>query len=126
MIILKKIFVNHTNHASAQWSPEQIAAAEIYGKIADFPFPNIDANFDAAQISALVEVNGKKIMALNPAAVLCQGEFSYTYAMINFLKKNNVVVIAAASERIVEERVTPDGATKKISLFKFVRFRQYQ
>ena len=126
MIILKKIFVNHTNHASAQWSPEQIAAAEIYGEIADFPFPNIDANFDEAQISALVEVNGKKIMALNPAAVLCQGEFSYTYAMINFLKKNNVVVIAAASERIVEERVTADGATQKISLFKFVRFRQYQ
>ena len=123
---MKKIFVNHTNHLSVQWSPEQIAAAEEYGEIADFPFPSIDANFDEAQISALVEVNGKKIIAMNPAAVLCQGEYSYTYAIINFLKKNKIVVIAAASERIVEERVTEDGATQKISLFKFVRFRQYQ
>ena len=123
---MKKILINHTNHLSAQWSPEQIAAAEKYGEISDFPFPNIDANFDENQISELVEVNGKKILAMNPAAVLCQGEYSYTYAMINFLKKNKVVVIAAASERIVEERVTDDGATQKISLFNFVRFRQYQ
>ena len=123
---MKKTFVNHTNHFSAQWSPEQIAAAEIFGDIEDFPFPNIDANFDENQISELVEVNGKKILSLNPAAVLCQGEYCYTYAMINFLRKNNVIVIAAASERIVEERVTADGATQKISLFKFVRFRQYQ
>ena len=123
---MKKILINHTNHLSSQWSPEQIAAAEEYGEIADFPFPNIDANFDEAQISELVEVNGKKIIALNPAAVLCQGEYSYTYAMINFLRKNNVVVIAAASERVVEERVTEGGATQKISMFKFVRFRQYQ
>ena len=123
---MKKILVNHTNHLSAQWSPEQIAAAEEYGEIADFPFPNINANFDEVQIAELVEVNGKKIIAMNPAAVLCQGEYSYTYAMINFLRKNNVIVIAAASERIVEERVTEGGATQKISMFKFVRFRQYQ
>lgn len=125
-MILKKIFVNHTNHLSAKWSPEQIIAAEKYGEIVDFPFPNIDADWNENQISELVEVNGKKILAMNPAAVLCQGEFSYTYAMINYLKKNNIPVLAAASERVVEELITENGATQKLSLFKFVKFRQYQ
>ena len=123
---MEKIFVNHTNHASDKWSPEQISAAEKYGEITDFPFPNIDANFDENQIAELVEVNGKKILAMNPAAVLCQGEFSYTYAMINYLKGNNIIVITAASERAVDEVIIEDGSTQRISLFKFVRFRQYR
>lgn len=125
-MILKKIFVNHTNHLSEKWSPEQIDAAEKFGEIVDFPFPNIDADADENQIAELVEVNGKKILAMNPAAVLCQGEFSYTFAMINFLQKNNLLVLAAASERAVEEIITEDGSTQRISLFKFVRFRQYR
>ena len=122
----KKIFVNHTNHSSRKWSPEQIAAAEKYGEVVDFPFPNIDAGADENQVAEIVEVNGKKILTLNPAVVLCQGEYSYTYAMINYLKKNDVPVIAAASERVVEEVTTADGAAQKLSLFKFVRFRRYK
>lgn len=123
---LKNLFINHTNHASSNWSPEQRTAAEIYGEIVDFPFPNIDAHFDENKISELVEENAKKIIEMNPAAVLCHGEYSYTYAMINYLKKNNVLVIAATSERVVEEIVTEDGATQRTSVFRFVRFRQYQ
>ena len=123
---MKKLFINHTNHSSFNWSPEQRTAAEKYGEIIDFPFPNIDAHLDENRISELVEENAKKIIAMDPAAVLCHGEYSYTYAMINYLKKNNVIVLAATSERIVEEIVTDDGATQKISLFKFVKFRQYQ
>ena len=122
---MKKIFVNHTNHASDKWSPEQISAAEKYGEITDFPFPNIGADWNETQIAELVEVNGRKILAMNPAAVLCQGEFSYTYAMINYLKGNNIIVITAASERAVDEVIIEDGSTQRISLFKFVRFRQY-
>ena len=125
-MILKKIFVNHTNHLRKKWSPEQIIAAEKFGEIVDFPFPNIDANWNEQQISEFVEVNGKKILALNPVAVLCQGEYSYTYAMINYLKGNNILVLAASSARIVEEIITEDGATQKVSLFKFVKFRQYK
>lgn len=123
---MKKFFVNHTNHSSAQWSEAQRTAAENFGEIVDFPFPNIGADWDENKIAELVEVNAEKIIAINPAAVLCHGEYCYTYAMINYLRKNNIVVIAATTERIVKETVTEDGATQKISLFQFVRFRQYQ
>lgn len=120
------MFVNHTNHLSEKWSDEQRKAAEKYGEIVDFPFPNIGADWDENQVAELVEVNAKKIIALNPAAVLCQGEYSYTYAMINYLRKNNILVLAATSERMVEEIVADDGTTQKILLFKFIRFRQFQ
>ena len=62
---------------------------------------------------------------MNPAAVLCQGEYNYTYLMINYLKQNNIVVLAATSERIVNEIIKADGSTQKISSFQFVKFRQY-
>ena len=120
------MFVNHTNHLSDKWSAEQRTAAVEYGKIVDFPFPNIGADWDEKQVADLIEVNTKKIIAMNPAAVLCQGEYSYTYAMINYCEKNNIPVLAAASARIVEEIVADDGTTQKILLFKFIRFRQFQ
>ena len=123
---MKKIFINHTNHLSANWVPEQRITAEKYGEILDLPFPSISADWNEEQILQFVEKNAKKIIEMNPVAVLCQGEYNYTYSMINYLKRNNIVVLAAASERIVDEKVQPDGTTQKMSSFKFVQFRQYQ
>ena len=123
---MKKTFINHTNHSSAQWSQEQRIAAEKYGEIVNLSFPNIGADWNEEKISQFVEINAKKIIEMNPAAVLCQGEYNYTYSMINYLKRNNIVVLAAASERVVDEKVQPDGTTQKVSSFKFVQFRQYK
>ena len=123
---MKKTFINHTNHSSVQWSREQRVAAEKYGEIVDLPFPNVGADWNEEKISQFVEINAKKIIEMNPAAVLCQGEYNYTYSMINYLKRNNIVVLAAASERIVDEKVQLDGTTQKVSSFKFVQFRQYK
>ena len=121
-----KSFINHTNHPSTQWSKDQKEMAEKYGKIIDFPFQSVGADWNKNKISQFAEINAKKIIEMNPAAVLCQGEYNYTYAMINYLKQNDIVVLAAASERVVDEKVQPDGTTQKMSSFKFVQFRQYQ
>ena len=123
---MKNTFINHTNHTSVQWSLEQRTTAEKYGKIVDVSFPNIGADWNEEKISQFVEINAKKIIEMNPAAVLCQGEYNYTYSMINYLKRNNIVVLAAASERVVDEKVQLDGTTQKVSSFKFVQFRQYE
>ena len=123
---MKKTFINHTNHTSVQWSLEQRTTAEIYGEIIDLPFPNVGADWNEEKISQFVALNAKKIIEMNPAAVLCQGEYNYTYSMINYLKQNDIVVLAAASERVVDESVAADGTTQRISSFKFVQFRQYE
>ncbi len=119
------IFINHTNHPSAQWSAEQRAAAEVFGEIVDMTFPAVSANADEVEVQRMVEANLREILKMKPAAVLCQGEFNYTVALVEALKKNNIPVMAATSERVVEEIVDADGSTKRVSIFRFVRFRRY-
>lgn len=121
----EKIFLNHTNHPSKNWSNEQISAAKIFGEIHDFPFPNIPPQFDSDEIKKIVSENLQEILKISPAAVLCQGEFNYTFAMVTELKKNNIPAVAATSERFVSTIIEEDGSNKSISTFRFVRFRSY-
>lgn len=122
---MEKIFINHTNHPSARWSAEQIAASRAYGQIADVPFPAVDAEATAEEVRELVRAQAEKIMAMEPAAVLCQGEFNYTFALVERLKRLGVKVVAATSERTVLEETMSDGSTRQVSTFKFVQFREY-
>ena len=122
---MKKYFINHTNHPSNRWSAEQIAAAEIFGEILDFPFPAVNPHATTEEVRQLVADNLKKILAQSPAAVLCQGEFNYTFEIVSQLKNCGVPVMAATTERISSVEIQADGSTRQISIFRFVRFRQY-
>lgn len=122
---MKKIFVNHTNHPSAKWSPNQLDAAQVYGEIKDYPFPLVNPAATSDEIRKLVEENLDKILELEPAAVLCQGEFNYSFSMIERLKNFGITVLAATSERIVSTEILPDGSSRQVSTFRFVQFREY-
>ena len=122
---MDKVLINHTNHPSANWSVEQKTAAETFGKIVDVPFPDVPPNFNTAEVHELVLNKLQEILELAPVAVLCQGEFNYTVAMAEELKKRGITVMAATSERIVSEVIESDGSTKRVSVFNFVRFRPY-
>lgn len=122
---MEKIFINHTNHPSGRWGQEQIVAAKVYGEIVDFPFPLIDPSASEEEVIKLVQSNLEKILAAKPAAVLCQGEFNYTFAMVERLKNFGIMVMAATSERTTHEETLPDGTARQISTFHFVRFRKY-
>lgn len=114
-------FINFTNHPVDTWDERQIASAEAYGKIVEFPFPMVKAGSDELEIMALAESAVEKIMDMEPAAVLCQGEFTLAYAVIVRLKQKGVKVLAACSERMVE--INEEG--KKVVSFHFERFREY-
>lgn len=122
---MKKIFINHTNHPSERWSKEQITASQIYGQIADMPFPFVRADATTTEVRELAFEHVEKIMSMKPTAVLCQGEFNYTFALVEQLKNLGVKVVAATSERIVQEEIMPDGSTRQVSMFRFVQFREY-
>ena len=122
---MEKIFVNHTNHPSARWGDEQLTAAKNFGELVDVPFPAINPAATTDEVRALVRANAEKILSLEPAAVLCQGEFNYTFEMVERLKNFGVKVLAATSERIVREEILPDGSSRSISTFRFVQFREY-
>lgn len=58
--------------------------------------------------------------------VLIQGEFGATYKMVNFcFEQGRIPVYATSKRESVEERQS-DGSVVKKSVFKFVRFREYE
>jgi len=118
------MFINFTNHPSEKWSKDQLAAAQQYGEIVDMPFPSIDPSASRDNVLTMATDYAQRIAAMSPNAVLCQGEFTFVFAVVIELKKIGVRVFAACSERCIREYVE-DGISKKVAEFKFVRFREY-
>jgi hypothetical protein len=119
------LFVNFTNHPSTGWSPEQLAAANVYGDIVDIPFPDVDPCGDEEYIQQLADEYLEKIGKQNPAAVLCQGEMTLAFAVAARLAKIGTTVLAACSKRMAIEEINKDGKVVKTAEYKFTRFRRY-
>ena len=118
-------FINFTNHASDRWGKAQMEAAEKYGEIVDVPFPNVPATATENDIIRLSREMFEKIMSYNPNAVLCQGEFTLTYRIIQLLKEQGITAVSACSERKSIEEKKEDGTVHKSAVFKFIQFREY-
>lgn len=117
---MNQTFVNFTNHPSDKWEAEQRRCALEYGEIVDLPFPAVEAEADEDVIKEMAEFYVRKILDLDPCAVLCQGEFSLAFQVTALLKAQGVTVLAACSRREVKVY-----GNKKEATFKFVRFRKY-
>ena len=119
------MFINFTNHPSAQWSAEQKAAAQAYGEVIDLAFPAIDPAADEAALDSLASAYAARILHMKPDAVLCQGEFTFVYRDACSFQPQDNPVFAACSFRKSQETTSPDGSTLKQSVFVFTRFRRY-
>ena len=71
-------------------------------------------------IRRLCDATVKKVMGYSPEAVLCQGEFTLAFQIINTLLEQDVTVVAACSERVVKE-----NGNRKESYFYFKKFRKF-
>ena len=118
------MFINHTNHLSQYWSHAQLTAACEYGDILDLPFPSVDPQVSSSEVLELAQEYAGRIIALHPSAVLCQGEFVYCHALVERLLAAGITVLAATSERVVEE-FYQNGINEKRIDFQFVQFREY-
>lgn len=122
---MPEVFVNHTNHPSARWDAQQLKEAKSFGPVVDVPFPEVPADAPEEDVQVMVQEHLAEILALHPAAVLCQGEFTYTYLMIHQLLLRHIPVLAACSERQTEERHNADGSTTRVSHFIFRQYRRF-
>ena len=119
------MFLNFSNHASANWSDQQKnAAIALGGEIVDVPFPQVSATADEAEIRALAERCADQLCAQHPDAVMCQGEFGLTYSVVTLLKARGVRTVYSCAERNTAERKTENGTLKTVE-FCFVRCRDY-
>jgi hypothetical protein len=118
------MFINFSNHGSCGWSKAQIDKALEYGRIVDLHFPEVPADATSDYIKETASQYTNLILSKAPKAVMCQGEFTLTYATVSALKNHGITVLAACSDREVEEK-TENGVTNKSIVFEFVQFREY-
>ena len=125
VVLEAPVFVNCSNHPSAGWSERQKEAAEQYGKIVDVPFPDVDPGWDEAEVHRHAQELCSRICAYPVAAVMCQGEFTLSYALIHLLKARGIRVLAACSRRRAVEVKQEDRSVEKQAVFCFEQFREY-
>ena len=118
------VFINFSNHPSSRWSQPQLSAAEKYGRVIDEPFPAVPADIDEAGVARLAGEATERILSQRPAAVLCQGEFTLAFAVTERLKAKGVTVLAASSDRVLETEADENGGTRKVTVFRFTRYRK--
>jgi len=120
------VFINLSNHPSSRWADNQIAAAREYGEIVDIIFPEIDPTATCMEISRLADEYCERIREYSVAAVMVQGEFTFSYALIKRLTSLGIKVVAACTQRNVGEELLSDGTLVKKTVFSFCGFRAYE
>ncbi len=117
------MFINLTNHPSANWSEEQLQAARQYGEVIDLHFPVIGPECTKADVLRCVKVYAEIIQGMKEGetVVHVMGEMTFTYNMVSTLSQMGITCLASTTER--NTMMTADG--KKVSEFKFVQFREY-
>ena len=95
------------------------------GKVIDLAFPAIDPATNEAVLDSLAAIYADHILHLSPDAVLCQGECTFVYRVVQRLEAAGIPTLAACSRRKSLETTYPDGSTLKRSIFAFAGFRRY-
>ena len=113
------MFLNLSNHPSANWSEKQLAAAG--GNVVDMPFPQVAPDGDETYIEHLATEYYNKILEMQGVtAVHIMGEMNFTFALVTKLKASGFKCVASTTKR---ETIEENGM--KISKFEFVKFREY-
>jgi hypothetical protein len=120
------MLINLSNHPSSKWQDEQLkAAVEIYGNVLEMPFPIIDPDWNTDRVEAFaIEYTGRCSGMLSEGennAIHIMGELTFTFHFVTFSKLLGISCIASTTSRIVKA----NDAGEKISVFKFIKFRNY-
>lgn len=120
------MLINLSNHPLSQWSERQREAAHAqFGKVRDIPFPAIDPYATEQEIQNLAKDYFTQIEKMHQhervKAVHLMGEFSFSFALVDLLKKSGFRVVVSTSERNV---TVLENGEKQVK-FNFVKFRNY-
>ena len=123
---MSSLFINFSNHPLEGWKEQQLEAAHGYADtLADLSFPNVSPFLDSKEIEELADLQMERIVSasndFDEVTVHIVGEQTLVFRLVTLLKKQGYKCLASTTERITKE--LPDG--KKLSEFKFVRFREY-
>ncbi len=119
-------FVNFSNHPLETWTEEQKSAARLIsdGTLVDLPFPQVSPNADERTVTETANQYAFRILAMQPAAVMCMGEFGVCFQTVRVLQQHGILCVYSCSGRQASEEQTTEGIIKR-SCFVFRRFRRY-
>jgi CRISPR-associated protein Csx16 len=121
---LAPVFVNLSNHRSADWSEAQRSAAlQLAPEIVDWQFPAVPPEAGTDEIATLADRIVSQLTEELPGVThaMVQGEFTLAHMLVRRLQERRVVCLAATTRREVLE----DAGPVKTTRFEFVRFREY-
>lgn len=102
-------FVNCSNHPSCTQGEKQLIEAEKHGNIIDIAFPSVLPEASEEEVRRMSEELFQKIMAQNPDAVMCEGEFTITFSTVTKLRREGIKTLIACSKRESSEKKMSDG-----------------
>lgn len=133
---MKKRLLVISNHPPEKWGEDQ---KKGWDEIIYHPFPQVDPAGDLEQ--PLLEI--RNVVYQNKGEgtlyLCCQGDFSLTARVVKEWAYANayfdgywlrdplwedVVLVFPTTQRVAEEKFLEDGKVEKISVFKFVRWRE--
>lgn len=115
------MLLNFSNHPFEKWQSEQKELANLhYGLVKDIAFPHIDPTASLQAITGISNEYLERILRSKPDTVHIMGEMTFTYIMVEVLRKHGIPCIASTTARKVIQN-GPD----KIVTFEFVMFRPY-
>lgn len=124
------MLINFSNHPYGKWPEKQKAAARVFGETVDLAFPAVPGMADESQIVALASESIDRIFGIiddDPnSAVMVQGEFTLTYAVVSILRERGIRSISACSDRHILVDADQEGNITKTVVFDFERFREYR
>jgi len=126
------MLINLSNHHSQNWSEDQKNAAnQLFKRIIDLPFPDIDPSASIEEVIELAQRFKLKCMKLfdneqenyldKHNAVHVMGEMTFTYNLVFLLHQEFIRAVVSATERVANE----DNSGIKTSVFRFKRFRSF-
>ncbi len=121
------MLLNLSNHSLKNWNENQLnTAKKLFGSVSDLLFPQIPPEADENYITSLAKKYCDKCLNIlsrsndKNNAVHIMGEMTFTFALVDLLLKHNIICVASTTER---NTIEING--KKVSEFRFVRFRRY-
>ncbi len=124
------VFLNLSNHPIVNWSETQLQAARAlkHGEPMELPggMPKIAPQADEKEISTLAAELASRVHSLGAKGAFVASDFTFAFQLIQQLKKLDIHCYATTSERRTQETPAPDGTTRKVTEFQFVRWREYK
>lgn len=118
----KSVFINLSNHPSANWNAKQKeAAAQLAERIIDIPFPNVPPTDDLDGVLSLVREKLETIDGIAPwsdIVIHVAGEPTFVAQMVLHAPQETTLV-CSTTERVSVEK---DGV--ETSVFTFCQFRR--